>query len=171
MKRGDLAVTVVEQGVLESSENTEIKCKVRGDNTVVWVIENGTYVQPGDELVRLDTLEIEDNINERSKYAHWSRSGADWSEADVARSKLAIKEYEDGRFISQMMELEKQLAVAEARLSDAKNNVEFERKRFQRGFLGKRDFDRVLFASEQAALDLEARKKDIEVLETYTKSD
>jgi len=170
VKRGDLDVTVIEQGVLESSENTEIKCKVRGDNTVVWVIENGTYVQPGDELVRLDTLEIEDSINERSKFAHWSRSGADWSEADVARSKLAIKEYEDGRFVSQLMQLEKNLAVAEARLSDANNRVDFERKRAQRGFIGKRDLERTEFTAKQAQLNLEASKKEIEVLKTYTKA-
>ena len=30
--RGDLSVTVVEQGGLESSENTEVKCRVRGKN-------------------------------------------------------------------------------------------------------------------------------------------
>ena len=29
--RGDLLVIVTEQGTLESSNNTEIKCKVRGD--------------------------------------------------------------------------------------------------------------------------------------------
>ena len=71
--RGDLLVTVTEQGMLESSENTEIKCKVRGQNTVIWVIESGTVVKPGDELVRLDTLFIEEQIDERTKYAHWSQ--------------------------------------------------------------------------------------------------
>jgi hypothetical protein len=46
VKRGDLRVTFIEQGGLESSDNTEIKCKVRGSNTVTWVIENGTVVNP-----------------------------------------------------------------------------------------------------------------------------
>ena len=45
--RGDLIVTVTEQGTLESSDNTEIKCKVRGESTVIWVIEGGTEVQAG----------------------------------------------------------------------------------------------------------------------------
>ncbi|MDP6721865.1 MAG: hypothetical protein QGF59_24570, partial [Pirellulaceae bacterium] len=68
--RGDLLVTVTEQGILESSENTEIKCKVRGRNTVIWVVESGTMVKPGDELVRLDTLFMQEQIDERTKYAH-----------------------------------------------------------------------------------------------------
>ena len=57
--RSDLAVTVTEQGTLESSDNTEIKCKVRGQSTVIWVIEGGAEVKPGDELVRLDTLALQ----------------------------------------------------------------------------------------------------------------
>ncbi len=68
--RGDLVVTVTEQGTLESSKNTEIKCKVRGgyggrggDSTVTWVIPAGTVVRPGDELVRLDTKIIEETVS------------------------------------------------------------------------------------------------------------
>ena len=34
VSRGDLSVTVIEQGGVESSENTEVKCRVRGKNTV-----------------------------------------------------------------------------------------------------------------------------------------
>jgi hypothetical protein len=58
--RGDLIVTVTEQGTLESSVNTEIKCKVRGAQIpIIWVIESGTEVEQGDELIRLETLEFE----------------------------------------------------------------------------------------------------------------
>lgn len=170
VKRSNLSVTVVEQGVLESSENTEIKCMVRGQNTVNWVIENGTIVKPGDVLVRLDTLVIEDAINERSKYAHWSRSAADGSEARVARSKLAIKEYEEGRFVTQLMEFEKQLAMAESNLLVAKSVVDHSKKLASKGFINQRDFERKTFQMDQAKLDLEARKTDIEVLKKYTKA-
>ncbi len=111
--RGELKVSVTEQGVLESSENTEVKCGVRGANTVIWVIENGSQVKKGDVLVRLDTLAIEDAINERTKYAHWSKSGAESSKAQVARAKLAVNEYLEGRYVTQLMTLEKDLAIAE----------------------------------------------------------
>ncbi|MCP4453828.1 MAG: hypothetical protein GY809_20395, partial [Planctomycetes bacterium] len=57
--QGDLIVTVTEQGTLESAENTEIKCGVRGENVIIWVIQSGSFVKAGDELIRLDTLAIE----------------------------------------------------------------------------------------------------------------
>ena len=59
VQRGNLSVTVTENGMLESSNNEEIKCMVKGGSTVLWVIETGTFVKPGDELVRLDTSLIE----------------------------------------------------------------------------------------------------------------
>ena len=133
--RGDLIVTVTEQGILESSENTEIKCKVRGRSTVIWVIEGGTEVKPGDELVRLDTLVIEDAISERTKYAHWSRSAAERSKADVARAELAISEYLEGRYRSQLMTLEKDLAIAESNLRTAQNMLDHAEMMAERGYV------------------------------------
>ncbi|MEY2613976.1 MAG: Macrolide export protein MacA, partial [Planctomycetota bacterium] len=62
LTRGDLAVTVTENGAVESSNNKEIKCLVKGGSTVLWVIETGTMVKPGDELVKLDQSQIEDKI-------------------------------------------------------------------------------------------------------------
>ena len=88
--RGDLIVTVTEQGTLASAENTEIKCRVRGENTIIWAIESGSIVKAGDELVRLDTLAIEDAIAECTKEAHLTRSDAERAQADMARAELAI---------------------------------------------------------------------------------
>ncbi len=170
VKRGDLRITVIEQGGLESAENTEIKCKVRGSNTVTWVIENGTQVQPGDVLVRLDTLAIEDAINERSKYAHWSRSGAESSKALLARSKLAVSEYLDGRYVSQLMTLEKNLAISESNLVTVTNMLEHAQKLSERGFAHDLEIEQRKIAVEQAILDVDARKTDIEVLKKFTKA-
>ena len=72
--RGDLLVTVTEQGTLESSNNKEIKCKVRGWSTVIWVIEGGTEVKAGDELVRLDTKRIEDAVSLQTTNVHTARA-------------------------------------------------------------------------------------------------
>ncbi len=170
VKRGNLSVTVIEQGGLESSENTEVKCNVRGDNTVTWVIENGTQVEPGDVLVELDTLAIESTINERSKYAHSSQAAVEQSTAQLARSKLAVSEYEDGRFVSQLMTLEKNLAVSESDLLIAKNVLDHSKKMSERGFVHDLEIERKAVRVRQAELEVEANKTAIEVLQKYTKA-
>ncbi|MEM8669078.1 MAG: hypothetical protein AAGG48_16265 [Planctomycetota bacterium] len=169
VERGALQVTVTEQGVLESSDNTEIKCKVRGQNTVIWVIENGSQVQKGDVLCRLDTLEIEDAINERTKYAHWSQSGAENSQAQVARAKLALDEYLEGRFVTQLLTLEKDLAIAESNLRTAQNMLDHDRRMSEKNYRSQLDVEQREFALRQAKQNLQAIKTRIEVLKTYDK--
>jgi multidrug efflux pump subunit AcrA (membrane-fusion protein) len=166
--RGDLIVTVTEQGTLESSDNTEIKCKVRGQNTVTWVIESGTYVEPGDELVRLDTLAIEEAIAERTKFAHAARSAAERSRADVARSKLAVSEYEQGRYRAQLMTLEKDLAVAKANLRSAQNWLRHANKLAERGFSTDIEVEQRKYAVTQAELDVEIKETEIDVLQRFS---
>ncbi len=168
--RGDLLVTITEQGTLESSDNTEIKCKVRGQNTVTWVIESGSIVEPGDELVRLDTLFIEEQINERSKYAHWSRSGAEHWKANVARAELAIPEYLEGRYVTQMMTLEKDLAIAKSNLTTARNMLDHARMMHERGYRSAIDVEEREFAVKQAELDVSVKETEISVLRDYTKA-
>ncbi len=168
--RGDLIVTVTEQGILESSDNTEIKCKVRGRSNVIWVIEVGKEVKPGDELVRLDTLVIEDAISERSKYAHWSRSSAERSRADVARAELAIPEYLKGRYRSQLMTLEKDLAIAQSNLRTAQNMLGHAEMMAERGYVSELEVEEKTFAITQAELNVEVKKIEIDVLKEFTRA-
>jgi len=167
--RGDLLVSVTEQGMLESSKNVEIKCKVRGFNTVIWVIEGGTEVKPGDELVRLDTLAIEDAISERTKYAHWTRSGVERSRANVATAKLAIPEYLKGTYRSQLMTLEKDLAIAQSNLRTAQNMLDHANMMDERNYISKLELEEREFEVTQAELDVEVKNTQIKVLKDHTK--
>jgi HlyD family secretion protein len=168
--RGDLIVTVTEQGTLESADNTEIKCRVRGQSTVIWVIEGGTEVEPGDELVRLDTLAIEDAISERTKYAHLTRSGAERARADVARAELAVPEYLEGRYRAQLMTLEKDLAIAESNLRTAQNMLAHAEMMGERGYVSGLEVEEQGFAVTQAELNVDVKKTEIDVLERFTKA-
>ena len=166
--RGDLIVTVTEQGTLESSENSEIKCKVRGQSTVIWVIEGGTEVEPGDELLRLDTLALEDAIAERTKYAHLTRSGAERSRADVERARLAIPEYREGRYRSQLRTLEKDLAIRESNLRTARNMRDHAKRMAERGYVSELQVEEKEFAVTQAELNVDVTNTDIHVLNEFT---
>jgi multidrug efflux pump subunit AcrA (membrane-fusion protein) len=169
--RGELLVTVTAQGILESSENTEIKCKVRGFNTIIWVIDSGTVVEPGDELVRLETLYIEEQIDERSKYAHWSRSGAEHSKAELATSELAVSEYEQGRYIAELMAMEKDLSIAESNLVNARNILRHTKMMQESRYVGVIELEEKEFAVKQAELALELRKTQLKVLKQFTNAE
>lgn len=168
ISRGTLRVTVREQGLLESSENIEFKSKVRGFNAVLWIIESGTYVEEGDELVRLDALSIQEQVDERTKYANWSQSGADRSRANVARSKLAVDEYKQGRFKTEQLTLKKQIAVAESRLQNALDRLRHSQLMAKSGYINATEIEERQFVVDQAKLNLDLKKTDLAVLENFT---
>ncbi len=167
--RGDLIVTVTEQGTLESSENTEIKNRVRGDSTVIWVVESGTEVKPGDDLVRLDTLALEDAIAERKKYAHLTKAGAERARATVEAAKLAIPQYLEGTYRTELMGLEKDLTIAESGLVTAKNMLAHAKMMAGRGYKSELEVQQKTFAVMRAENSVEGVNTAIGLLKDYTK--
>lgn len=167
--RGDLVVTVTEQGTLESSNNTEIKCKVRGWSLVTWVIEGGTVVQEGEELVRLDTKRIEDAISQQTTEYHTSTATLAQSKADVARAEIAIPAYLEGSFQTQLKSLERSRTIAQTNLETAEKMLTNSRKLFRQGYVTELEVEGNAFTVTQAKLELEVVKTEIEVLNKYTK--
>jgi HlyD family secretion protein len=167
---GDLIVTVTEQGTLESAENTEIKCGVRGENVIIWVIKSGSLVKAGDELIRLDTLAIEDAIAEQTKKAHLTRSGAERAKADMARAELAIPEYLEGRYRTAMMTLEKTLTIAKSNLLTAQNMLTHAETMDRRGYVSGLELQEKRFAVTQAQLYVGITETQIKELIDFTKA-
>ncbi|MDF1842465.1 MAG: hypothetical protein P1U77_13590 [Rubripirellula sp.] len=166
--RGDLIVTVEEQGILESAENIEIKSKVRGRNAVLWIIESGTFVKKGEELVRLDSFFIQEQIDERTKYSNWSQSAADGSAANVARSEIAVSEYEQGRYQSELMALEKDVVVAEATVRNAIDKLQHVTVMAKSGYTSELEIEAQDFVVKQAKLNLSLKQTQLDVLKKFT---
>lgn len=169
ISRGDLFVTVTEQGTLESANNTEIKCKVRGHSTVNWVIEGGTEVEAGDELVRLDTKQIEDAISLQTTNVHTARATLEESKANVATAEIAISSYLEGDYLTQMKNLQRSLATAQWNLETAEKMLAQSKKLFRQGYVSKLEVEGQAFTVTQAELELDVAQTAIDVLEQYTK--
>jgi len=169
VRLGDMAVSVTEQGSLESSDNVEIICQVRGQNTVTWAVESGTYVEEGDVILTLDTLYIDEQIAERSKYAHWARSGAEHWKASVAKNQLAIPEYLEGRFVAELTGMEKDLVIAEADLLTDQELLKYVQRQYERGYESRDQVEQHRRSVEFTKLRIEVLKSDIEVFKNYTK--
>ncbi len=168
---GDLDVTVTEPGILESSENTEIRCKVRGQNTITSVVESGTIVEEGDELLRLDTLLIEEQIHERTKYAHWTKAAEVQLNAHMNRSELAVKAYLEGEFVERLTDLEKFLAIAKSSVLTAQNMLDHDRIMAERGYVSNLKVEQREFHLSQAKMNLVIQETNIDVLKRFTKAE
>jgi HlyD family secretion protein len=169
ISRGDLVVSVTEQGTLESSNNTELKCKVRGWSLVTWVIEDGTEVKAGDELVRLDTKRIEDAISLQTTNTHTARATYERTKAEVAKAEIAIPAYLEGSYRTTLKSWERGLKIAETNLLTAQKMLAHSNKLFKRGYVTELEVEGNAFTVTQAELELKVIQTEIDVLKKYTK--
>ncbi|QDV62812.1 Macrolide export protein MacA [Crateriforma conspicua] len=169
VRRGSLAVTVTENGTVESSNNKEIKCMVKGGSTVLWVIETGTIVQPGDVLVRLDQSQIEDNILAQEIVYENALANKITAESDVAVARKSITEYLEGTYVQERSTIEKDIFDAEQALTQAKLNYESSVRMAGKGLIKSLQLSREKFAVESARKDLELKQTQLESLEKYKK--
>ncbi|MEA3368169.1 MAG: hypothetical protein U9R68_08655, partial [Planctomycetota bacterium] len=80
--REPLVVSITESGEVDAKQSTVVRCEVEGNSTVVWVIEEGTLVKEGDELVRLDSADLEESL--RTQEMSQKTAEAAFEKADKA---------------------------------------------------------------------------------------
>ncbi len=168
--RGDLLVTITEQGSLESSNNIEIKSKVRGFNTVTWVIPSGTEVKPGQELVRLDTKKLEENLSLSKTNVYQSQASLAKTTAGLATAKISIRAYEQGQYLTELMEREKSVAISEANLKASRKMLLRSGGLFKQGFVTELEVQSQSLTVEQARLELIVNRTRLDVLKRFTRA-
>jgi len=167
---GDLDVTITEQGTVQSAENAEIKCRVRGFSTVTYIIEAGSEVQEGELLVQLDTKRVEDAISKHTTESHTARATLERSIADLKQSELAEDAYLQGEYKTRLQRLSRELQTAQSNLARAEKILGNSRKMFNEGYKTLLEVESDEFTVTQATLELEVKETELSVLEKYTKN-
>jgi len=169
VRRGDLVVSITEDGNVESAQNKDIKCEVQGGGVILWLIKDGTIVKKGDELVRLDSSSIEDKISQEKITYEKARATMIEAEKNFETAKIAVQEYVEGTFAQSLQDLQAKATVAKENLESAKNLLVFTNKMARQGYVTTLQRDAQAFAVQRAQLDLGVAETAITVLEKFTK--
>jgi RND family efflux transporter MFP subunit len=186
VRRGDLEITVTENGYLKAKNSDEIKPKFRGGSEVTWLIDEGEEVVEGDILAEFDKTEIERRIsdleNQMIQYE---------AELEAARSALAIQERDGSASIEKAqlavelkrMDLEryqkgdlpnerrKKVLASEKAVSELERAIDrFEQvpELEREGFLTKIQVEEERIKLREAEIGKENAERDLELYETYT---
>jgi HlyD family secretion protein len=112
-KRGDLAVAVIERGSLESANNFDVICKVKGKDkespatTIKWVIDEGSLVKKGDRIAQLD----DSALQEQHKAATVKAKEAEAAVTAATENVLLMRQ--ESNIESQLAEIDVMLVEAE----------------------------------------------------------
>jgi len=187
VRRGEFVHEITERGNLESADNVEIKCKVHGRGRgamILWVIPEGTYVEPApdwepdpnnpdedppDLLVKLDASSEEDWRTQQQTWNSASKATAIRARNELEKAQITLKEYVEGTYEQEKQTIESRILVARQDYSWAERYLADSEVLLAKGFVSVREVQRDRFAVETAKTNLELARTALKVLGDYTK--
>lgn len=169
ISRGRLLVTVTEDGNVESARNLDVKCQVAGGTSILWIVQDGKEVEEGEELVKLDSANLEEQLNSQKIAFGKAEASKIQAEQDYEAAKITVREYEEGTFLKDKQLAESQIRIALENLRSAENMLSFTQRMLRKGFTTTLQAEADTFAVERAKLDLAAAETSMRVLTEFTK--
>jgi HlyD family secretion protein len=168
--RGELLITVVEDGNMESASNVDVKCQVAGGSSILWIVADGEYVQAGDKIVELDSSALEDQISSQKNVFNAAKATLIQAQQDYEVALISVREYEEGTYTKDLQDHDKEITIAQENLRSAESALEHAQMMFRKGYVSSNELDAQKFAVQRAELELASSETAKRVLEEFTKT-
>jgi RND family efflux transporter MFP subunit len=164
---------IVEQGEVESSSNVEIRCEVKARGTsgitIIDVVPEGTVVEKGDLLVKLDSTALDQEYISQQIACNTAEATAIQSKNTFEAAQIAKTEYLEATFKQEEQLVLSEVFVAEQNLRTAELAFASTERLALRGQVNPLQLEGEQFAVDKARKDLEAAKTKLDGLRKYTK--
>ncbi|MFG0285411.1 MAG: efflux RND transporter periplasmic adaptor subunit [Phycisphaerales bacterium JB039] len=183
---GSFDITTIATGDLQARRQVEIRSELDVRAQIVQLVDEGVRVKAGDVLVKLNSEEIEREIQEETLRVEEARSALTSAENAVLiqvsenesrmrqaeltleLANLALRQWEEGDVKKRREELRIALEKAERDYERLKEKAENSAELYERNFKSKNDFEVDQIAAIEAQARLTTAKLDHDIYETYT---
>lgn len=181
--RGDLRVTIIENGSLKSANATAIAARTAG--VITWVVDQGAVVEAGDLLLelesnqtlrKLDDRRIElDNLQRElaeatgaaELYVLESERSLAEAQQKVTFAEMALNQYRDGTAPLRQRELALAIERAETNRDEAVELLDRLPALLEEGFVTSAEVRESELAAREREQDLEQARANLTVFETF----
>lgn len=185
VQEGPLTIAVTSGGTIQSRDKVVISSELEGNNTVIWVIDEGTNVQSGDLLLEFDASELVDKRNEQelavanaeaSLIIAQEKLGITEGdceaatldrEVDLTLAKMSLEKYQRGDYPQQRRQIEADIALADEEVKRAAERMDWSQRLAKEGFLTRTELQADELALQRKQLDLEMATTRLNVLTNY----
>lgn len=170
---GDFVHDITERGNVESASNVDIRCEVESRGSqgtmILELIEEGTYVKPGDILCKLDSSSLEQEMVQQQIICNTSEAAVIQAQNNYDTAVIAKDEYLNGTYVENEQGIEGDIFVAEENLRRAEQTLAYTQKLFARGYVTKLAVDADEFSVKDARKKLDEAETKKMVLQDYTR--
>ena len=169
VKRADLIVSISGQGVVESGDCLDLKCRVRGWRNILEIVPEGSFVRQGDVLVRLGSASLENALKaERTALARAEAAVAS-AKKELSAAELAIGEYREGTYVRERLQSSRSVLMARQKLANTERALVQRQILLREGFGSLFQVKALELAVEKAQSELAMANTRKEVLEDFTR--
>jgi len=184
--RGPLTISVLESGTIKAREQVILKNELEGRTSIIDLVPEGTRVQKGDLLVKLDVSTLlDDKIdqeilvqNAEAAFINATENLAiveNQAESDVDLAQLTydfavedLRQYKEGQFPNELKAAEAKITLANEELSRAKETFKWSQKLSEKNYIANSELQADELAVKRRSLDLQLAENDRNLLKDFT---
>jgi multidrug resistance efflux pump len=170
---GDFVHDITERGNVESASNIDIRCEVESRGSqgtmILELIDEGTYVEPGDVLCTLDSSSLQQDLVQQQIVCNSSEAAVIQARNSFETAQIAREEYLNGTYVETKLRIAGEIFVAEENLRRTEQTLAYTEKLSARGYVTELAVEADKFAVEDAKKKLEQKQTEMVVLDKYTK--
>lgn len=164
---------ISQKGTVECASNVDVKNEADAigfhNTTILEMVPEGTYVEPGDFLARLDSSPLEDLLVQRTIQCNEREASLVKAEAAAATAQIKLDEYLNGLFPQSQQLLSNNLARAQEEFRQAEQTLGFSEAMYRQGFVTRMAVEADQYSTERAEMELKQAKTKLTVLEEFTR--
>jgi len=186
VKEGPLTISVTSSGSIQSRDKVTLMSELEGNNTVIWVADEGVNVSPGDLLLEFNSSDLLEKRKEQeivvanaeaSFIVAEERLGITKGDCDAlmldaeVEKKLADidkEKYEKGDYPQQLRQFEADIALDEADMQRAAAQLAGSRRLAEANFLTRTELQADELDFKRKQINLEMARTKLDVLTNYT---
>lgn len=181
-ERAPLVVSVDAIGELESSQNALLTSQCEWTSPLLWKIEDGTRVNKGDVIARLDTSELEQRARAREVLLLQAMTQLQRAESDLEiqqltnESRLAdaqlqaeltnleLDGYQNAQFPQQQHALERDVVLAREALLRAQKRLEYAERMVRLGYQDPQDSEKERLSVMRLEQSLASKQSEMDLM-------
>ncbi|MCC6408591.1 MAG: HlyD family efflux transporter periplasmic adaptor subunit [Planctomycetes bacterium] len=185
VRKGSLAITVVERGNLKASDVVSLKSEIEGSSTILYLIPEGTHVEAGTLLCELDATSLVDKrvsqeISVRNAEAAMVEARQNLeiqksqNESDIANAEQTLefahqdlKKYRDGDMLVKEQAAREEITLKTEESARAQEQFEWSQKLAEKGFLTNTELEADRLAEKRSQILLEQAERELKLLIDY----
>jgi HlyD family secretion protein len=186
---GELKITVTDRGELESINPVQVNCELEGGGKLVSIVAEGTAVEKGTEVAKLDTdaltklitdqeikweaaeSKVNSSKSELSQAINKAKSEISKAELVLTLAEIELESYTDpqGKYTRDLDKFKSGLELARKNLKEAEDDLEFTRGLVKKGFMQLDQIRTKEYSLQERKFAVTGAEAELIILEKFTR--